>query len=203
MSRFTHGAPPAQPDTTGIPVARGGGYLQPTQPVPLTPAGAAVPYVPPTPNGVEIFPWWYQQWEAAPAWAVQSLNFTVASGAVAATTGLVPNFSFACPAQNRGIVKSIRMTVENPLSTIGLFLTLFVNNSPVQGWTMIPFDPVSATAYILVFNDVNIRLSQNQILTAGFTEASNPASSWTCSLTAAGWQVPEAEIRRLQQNVIY
>lgn len=205
MTSRAHGAPPPQPDISAIPVVRGGGYLSPTSPVPIGPGGAAVPYVPPEPNGVEVLPWWYQQWESAPAWAVQDLNFTVPLGAQASTTGLLPlaSFSYQCPQQNRAIVKSIRMSVQNPVSTISLLLTLFLNGYPVQGWTNIPFDPVSATAYILVFNDVNVRLDQNQTLTAGFTESSNPASAWTCSLTASGWQVPISEIKRIQKGFVY
>lgn len=203
MSRHTWGAPPPRPDYGDTPNRHGGSNFPPTVPVPLTPSGQPAPQLPPPPPLVQVYPWWDKQWENAPAWAVQSLNAVIPIGASAATTGLVPNFSYQVPAQNRAVLKSLRMTVENPLATIVLALTLFVNNSPVQGWTGIPFDPLSATAYVLVFNEMNIRLDQNQILTAGFTERSAPPSAWTVSLTASGWQIQSTEIARVQQGFRY
>lgn len=197
--RRAHGAPRSLPDFGSTPVNRQGGFTSPAIPNPPTQSDGSSGVIPPAPPTVEVFPWWDLQWEAATAWSMKSLLFTVAAGGTTA----VPNFSYQIPSQNRGIIKSIRMSVQNPVATINLSLNLLINTGPVQGWTGISFDPLAASAFVLVWNDVNQRMQQNDTLTASFTEASTPASAWTCSLQISGWQVPQAEIDRVQRGFKY
>ena len=200
----THGGTPRIPDFRSTPTTRRDGFLSPSQPAPVSPTGQVLPPAPPARPKVEVFPWWDLKWENAQAWSTRALNFVVNPTAVANTTTPVPGtFNFQVRPQNSGVIKSLRMTVQNPVATIQLALTLFIGQSPVEGWTGIPFDPVAATAYILVFNDINVLMRQNDILTASFTDTSNPASAWTCSLTASGWQVQNTEIERVQQGFRY
>ena len=192
MARYTHGAPPPIPDFGSTPVQRQGGFLPAT--VPNASGGSAA--TPPPPQ-VQVFPWWLYPWEAASQFSIRSLNASIAGPGVVA----MPTFTFTVPQQQRGVVKSISMTVQSSTAAMNLQLTLLKNSAPIQGWSGIPFPPILATGENIVFNGINIFLQQNEILTAQFAEIGG--NTWTVSLTASGWTIAEAEIARMQQGVRY
>lgn len=168
------------------------------QQVPSAPAGAGdLATITPTPPPLQIFPWWLYETPGAQDWFISSLNFTVA----ASVTTIVPAFSFTVNSNNLGVLKQVTMTVQNPTATISLAMNLLLNGSVIPGWSNVTFPPVSATALIIPFNAMVVRLPELGILTASFTESSG--SAWTCSLQASGWQASKPEIARLQGNVNY
>ena len=194
MSRFGIGAPPPLPETWDIPVSGNRSSSSPL--IPNTPLSAGPPAPLPIPP-VQVFPWWLYEYESATDFYISSLNFAVPASVIT----VVPSFTFTVPQQQRGVLKSISMTVQSSTAAMNLSLTLLKNNAPIQGWTGIPFPPILATGENINFNDMNVKFQQGEILTAQFTEAS--AAAWTCSLTASGWTVAKAEIDRLQQGVRY
>jgi hypothetical protein len=195
MARYTHGAPPPIPDFGSTPVDRQGGFLPAT--MPNAPDAGVVGYTPPAMAPVQIFPWWLYQYESAQAFYIKSLNFMVA----ASTITPVPTFTFTVPQQMRGVLQSIEMTVQSSTAAMNLQLTLLVQNAPLQGWSGVAFPPILATGLVRGINNMNVRLQQNQILTAQFAEASG--SPFVCSLEASGWVVAQVDIDRLQQSVRY
>lgn len=193
-SRFhAWGAPPPLPDVSAIPVNRRSINLPPT--APNAPADQPPPV--PVQAPVQIFPWWLYEYESAQDFYIKSLNIAIAANA----TTPVPNFAFVVPGQNRGVLKHISMTLQSSTTAINLQLTLLLNNAPIQGWSGLAFPPMLATAVLIPFNDMNVRMSQNSVLTAQFVEASG--LTWVVSLEASGWNVSEQDIARLQQGVRY
>lgn len=201
MDYRAHGAPRADYDLESTPTLTPGFNAPPSVPVSILPPGVSP--IPPQPPQVYVFPWWFVQWESAQALNVSALNFTVTAGQLATPANFITGFSYQVPVGNRSVVKAMKMTVENPVATTNLAVTLFKNGAPIQGWNGIAFDPVAATALILPFNDMNILLQQNDVFTAAFAEASNPASNWTCSLQAYGWTITQSEIDRVQGTFRY
>jgi len=197
MARYTHGAPPPIPDFGSTPVNRQGGFLPATTPNAPVAGGAAVGYTPPAIAPVQIFPWWLYQYESAQAFYIKSLNFTVAASGIT----VVPAFTFTVPAQMRGVLQSIEMTVQSSTAAMNLQLTLLLQNAPLQGWSGVAFPPILATGLVRGINNMNVRMQQNQTLTAQFAEASG--SPFVCSLEASGWVVAQSDIDRLQQSVRY
>jgi hypothetical protein len=158
-----------------------------------SPAGTITTPVPP----LQIFPWWLYETPGAQDWDVVSNNFSVAPNAVT----VVPNFSFKVNTNNVGVIKQLFMTVQNPVATISLSMTLLLNGSPISGWTKF-FPPASATTEIIPFNNMVVRLPENGLLTAQFTDV-GAVAPWSCSLNCSGWQVSKPEVLRLQGNVNY
>lgn len=203
MDYRAHGAPRAEPDLDSTPVLTPG-FNSPSVPVPQTESsGGGMFTPPPAPPQVEVFPWWDRQWAAAQAWRAKVLNATVVAGQTAGQSTFLTGFTYTVPANMRAVLKAMKMTVQNPVATINLALTLFKGGAPIQGWDGIAFDPVAATALILPFNDMNITLEQGDVITAAFAEASAPASGWTVSLQAYGWQITQADIDRVQPSLKY
>jgi hypothetical protein len=158
-----------------------------------SPAGLITP----APAPLNIFPWWLYETPGAQDWDLVENNFTVAVNAVT----VVPNFTFQVNTNNVGVIKQMFMTVQNPVATISLSVTLLLNGSPISGWTKF-FPPASATTLIVPFNDMIVRLPENGKLTAQFRDVGG-ATPWQCSLNCSGWQVSKPEVLRLQGAVNY
>ena len=187
------GAPPPRADFGATLNTRQGPAFPPN--VPNAPAGQLPPA--PVQSPVQIFPWWLYEYESAVDFYIKSLNVAIAAG----TTTPVPNFSFTVPGQQRAVLKHISMTLQAALTTMNLSLTLLLGGAPIQGWSGLAFPPMLATAVLIPFNDMNVRMAQNQTLTAQFVEASG--LTWVVSLEASGWSVQEQDIARLQQGIKY
>lgn len=196
---FAAGAPPALPDFGSTPVMRPAGGI-PSPSIPNLPPGV----MPPVQQfSVQVNPWWDKKWDAAQAWNILAQNFTVAAGQAATPANYVTNFLYQVPTVNRSVIKAALLTIQNPVATTDVRMTIFVNDAPVQGWNGIAFPPLSATAEVIPFNDINITLQQNDVVHVAFSEQSNPAASWTCSLQLLGWQITQNEIERVQGLLKY
>lgn len=180
----------------------GDGFL-PSPSVPDTqPAGGGGGLKMPPP---EIFPWWLYEMDGSQDWAIPStstaFNFVVAASGVTKVPSGANQFTFTVPGGNWGVIKAVQATVQNPLATMLLSFTLLRNGYPIPGWSNVFFPPLSATALVLPFNGMIVRLNEAETLTALFTEASGAA--WTCSLQASGWITPKGVVDRWQGRYNY
>jgi hypothetical protein len=178
---------PLPPISAPSGMRRGGGFM------PASGAGAVAPVS----QSFQVFPWWLYKSPGAMDWNTAGLNFV----AVLNATTVATNFSFKVGPQNQAVIQQLTMVVQNSLANIDLRVTLRINGQPVQGWTGIPFPPVAATGVLIPYNGMQVKLRQNDLLTAVFIEASG--TNYTCSLYASGWQVSSQEIVRLQGGIDY
>ncbi len=177
--------------------------------VPTAPVGAS-----PTPNAegtqpgvsglittqpppLQVFPWWLYEGPGAQDWYAKALNFT----AVGNATTVVPGFSYIVNTNNVAVIKTLTMTVQQSTAAINLTMTLLLNGAPISGWNGIAFPPILATGISRGFSGMIVRLPENGVLTAQFTEVGG--TNWTCSFDASGWQVSKPEVARLQGSVNY
>lgn len=165
------------------------------QPVTRSPTGEMV--APSAPRGQPIiFPSWLYEMPGAQDWSITSQNFTAAASSTTDTgTSYTVNDAYV------GVVKSLLLTVQNPLATLDLRVRLLVNGAPVPGWSDIYFPPVSATGIILPVNDLVIRLAAKDKLTAQYIEGAGTA--YTCSFDAKGWVTPVQTVAELMGGVPY
>lgn len=169
-------------------------------------AAFALPPEPPAadvPQGAQgallnIFPWWLYKFASAKDFRASNLAFIVPAGA---NQLLVPNFSVNIPQGFVGVVQELKYLVQNPNTGILAFLSLIRGQQPIPGWDVINFLPAAVTTEAIVENDLQVRLNENDLLTAAFT---NPnITAWTVGVEVRGWMVPIQDVNRLQGNIKY
>lgn len=178
------GLPPAYPGEGGL-VSRPG-------------AGGA-PSLPRPPRGQPIvFPWWLYEMPGSQDWNADAINFSVAASG---TTNVPATGNYLAPPATQAVIKQLILTVQNPVATLDLFVRLLLNGSPIPGWSVIYFPPVAAAALVLPINDMVIRMSEGQTLTAQFIEGGGTA--YTCSFQVKGWYTPQTTIDTFMSGVPY
>lgn len=186
------GRPAPFPDTSGLPsrVGPGAAAQVPTQSGQL-----------PTPQQLggtlQINPWYVWEYPSAQDWSAVAANF--AAGGNATTLATAGGFSYKVPAQNVSVIKQVTVTIQNILAASAVTWTLLRNGAPIPGWSGRLIPPLSATAIAVPYNDLVIRLAQNDVLTASITEVGGNA--YTCSIEASGWHLPRTEVERLQGGI--
>ena len=163
----------------------------------------AQPPVEDVPTGAQgallnIFPWWLYKFASAKDVRASNLSFVVPAGSV---NFPVPGFSVAVPQGYVGVIQELKYLVQNPTPATTIFLSLLRGQQPVPGWDVINFLPAAVTTEVVVENDLQLRLTENDLLSATFT---NPdAIAWTVGVEVRGWIVPTTDVDRLQGNIKY
>lgn len=161
----------------------------------ISPTGEHV--LPQPPSGQPIvFPYWLYEMPQSEDWSINSTNFAVAANS---TTTVASTYTVG--EAKVGVIKSLILTVQNPLATLNLRVRLLVNSAPVQGWSDIYFPAVSATGIILPVNDLVIRLAAKDQVSAQYIEAGGTA--YTCSFDAKGWVTPVDTVNAFMRGVQY
>lgn len=183
--------PPRIPGAMRVFPGRGG-------PVPATrtPTGEMVASAPPVGQPI-IFPWWLYEMPGSQDFETNAINFVPTINA----TSNITDFSFTCLESNVAVLAQILITVNVVLTTTSLNFALYIGNAPVQGWGKIRIPPLSATAFVLPFNNMVVRMSQGDVLTAKVTEGTGV--SYTCSMQGRGWSTPQTAIDAFMAGVPY
>lgn len=181
------------PDFGSTPVDHSGFFPAPTVPNPPSGVSGVPPMAP-----VEILPWWLVEFQSAQDWNCGALAAAIAASKI---TVLPASFSYTVPANYAAVIKSLAVTVTAPTTSMNLTLTLLKGNGPIQGWTNRIIPPGSGASLSITYNQMSIRMQQNETLTAQFTEGGG--ATWTVTVEASGWQVPVRDILRVQQGVLY
>jgi hypothetical protein len=194
MARNDLGLPPKLPDTAALPSrlgpaarqllasGQGGGNPAATSVVDLG-------------GRIQIFPWYIYEYPSAQDFTAQAVNFAAAANTTTTATG----FTFTCPSQNVAVLRQVTVTVQNILAASDVRWSLTKNGAPVPGWTQVSIAPCAATAIIIPYNDMVVRLAQGDVLGASITETGGNA--YTCTISGAGWFVPVSEVARLQNGL--
>lgn len=146
---------------------------------------------------LQVLPWYVSQSSGAVNWSAQALSFTAAAN----TTTAIPLFTFTVPTDNLAVVKVIMLTVQSPTAAMDVRWTLLKNNAPIQGWTALIVPSLAQAAILISYSDVDVKMSQNETLTAQIVNATAGAATFVCSLQAQGWFVTTAEVQRLQAGL--
>jgi hypothetical protein len=190
------GAAPTRPENVPgwFPARPGQGGPQPAT------IGAGGELLPPAkPQGqVNIFPWWLYEMPGAVDWEFNALLFVAALNS---TTDVPGGPWITVQPGYVGLLQQIELTVQNSLATIDLRLRLFINGAPIQGWGAITAPTIAATGIDKVINGMVVRMGENDKLTGKVIEASG--TSYTVSVTARGWTVPENVVKQFQSGVPY
>lgn len=155
------------------------------------------------PQGAEgavlnVFPWWLYKTGSSKDFLTRNLSFVIPASTA---NFAAPGVSFQVPQGFLGVVQQLKVLVQNPNVGIDVFVTLLRSQTVVPGWDSYAFLPAAVTTEVAVENDLQVRLAENDLLAAQFTN--NNVTPWTIGIQLQGWITPIEDIRRLQGPIKY
>lgn len=167
--------------------------------MPRMPNAAGVLEPPQRPQATTILPAWYNyELPGSVDFLVKTSGSTIsaANNATTAATG----FSFRVSGGNRGVLKTLRATVQSAVAGMNLTFALLVDGSPVPGYSGLSFAPGAAALMVLTWSDMKVIIEENQTLTATVTEV-GALGPFAVELQGQGWQTSKSIIDQFSQGV--